>query len=228
MSSCALWRRTARRTLPLLPPSYLSICLFVSLVSILSNTSVWAYGEGSLPVPGSTIAIADFNGDLRLDLATVHCDPGSASLTHYRLEVRFAAGGRQTIPLLGPWGGLRIAARDVNGDKSPDIVVSSAWQDRPLVVLLNDGHGVFSLADPASYPAATGQPLKRFENDSRSLVDAAVVPAQSLDGTFSGSGCLLDFRPTIAATLQAHTAAISNSLLSSLPGRAPPAPSLSV
>ncbi len=38
-----------------------------------------------------------------------------------------SAGTRQFIGLTAPVGGIQIASRDVNGDSSPDLVVTTPW-----------------------------------------------------------------------------------------------------
>jgi hypothetical protein len=84
-------------------------------------------------------AIADFDGDHRPDLATVQVGHGNFQDTQYWIAFHLSSGARQTLGITAPTGGLRITSRDVNGDDFPDIVVTTAWADRPVAVLLNDG-----------------------------------------------------------------------------------------
>jgi hypothetical protein len=99
-------------------------------------------------------AIADFDGDHRPDLATVQVGHGNFQDTQYWIAFHLSSGARQTLGITAPTGGLRITSRDVNGDDFPDIVVTTAWADRPVAVLLNDGRGNFRVLDPSAFSAA--------------------------------------------------------------------------
>ena len=99
----------------------------------------------------SRFAIGDFDGDSQPDLATVQSGL-SRTETRYWIHLEFSTGLRDAIGVTAPSGGLHIASRDVNGDHFLDLVVTTAWQHRPVAVLLNDGHGKFTLRDPARFP----------------------------------------------------------------------------
>src|ERR1700720_2791049 len=71
----------------------------------------------------SQFAIADFDGDRRPDLATVHVGQSSSWSTHYWIAFQLSGGSRQTLGITAPTGGLRITSRDVNGDSFLDVVV---------------------------------------------------------------------------------------------------------
>ena len=105
------------------------------------------------PAPDSSFAIADLDGDHRPDIASVQ--PGRGGLRGgYWVGLRLSEAGRRYIRLAGPSGGLRVEARDVNGDNAVDLVFATAWLGKPVAVLLNDGHGNFSQAKPSSFPHA--------------------------------------------------------------------------
>jgi hypothetical protein len=102
----------------------------------------------------STFAIADFDGDRKPDLATVEVQKGSFSgNSRYSIRLQLTAGAAQVFGVIAPAGGLQIVARDVNGDDALDVLVSTALQHKQVAVLLNDGHGNFTLADPGAFPA---------------------------------------------------------------------------
>jgi hypothetical protein len=127
--------------------------LFAGLVIGLAD-----FGKAqSLPPSASAIsprfAIADFDGDNQPDLATVEVGQVTASRARYWILFQMSAGPRQFIGVTAPVGGIEIASRDVNGDSSPDLVVTTPWLNRPVAVLLNDGHGNFTLYDPAAFSA---------------------------------------------------------------------------
>src|SRR5216683_1520687 len=115
-------------------------------------------GPQSLPSPPpqvtSQFAIADFDGDRRPDLATVQVGQGSSWDTQYWVAFQLSGGSRQTLGITAPTGGLQITSRDVNGDDFLDVVVTTAWTNRPVAVLLNDGQGNFRASSPSAFPRA--------------------------------------------------------------------------
>jgi len=102
----------------------------------------------------SQFAIADFDGDSRPDLATVQAGVSSSWDTHYWIAFQLSSGPRQTLGITAPNGGLHITSRDVNGDDFLDVVVTTAWTNRPVAVLLNDGQGKFRASSPSAFPGA--------------------------------------------------------------------------
>jgi len=104
--------------------------------------------------PGLTFAIADFDGDLRPDLVSVQAGRSDYSHTDYWIQLQLTAAGRQSIQVVAGIGGLQIAARDVNGDRAVDLVLTTAFLGQPVAVFLNDGHGSFSRAEPTAFPGA--------------------------------------------------------------------------
>src|SRR5579864_6085744 len=111
--------------------------------------------DGYSPGLSSNFAIADFDGDRRPDLATVEAQKGSASnSSRYSIRLQLTSGAAQVFGLTAPAGGLQIVAQDINGDNALDVLVRTAWQHQAIAVLLNDGHGNFTLADPGAFAAS--------------------------------------------------------------------------
>ena len=102
---------------------------------------------------GRPFAIADFDGDQRPDLATIEVQDGSARVAGYSIHLQFSTAPALEIDIDAPLGGLQIFSRDVNGDDFSDLVVTATLDSHLVAVLLNDGHGKFSLARPESFPA---------------------------------------------------------------------------
>jgi hypothetical protein len=132
--------------------------------------------DGYSPGLSSNFAIADFDGDRRPDLATVEAQKGSASnISQYSIRLQLTAGAAQVFGLTAPAGGLQIVARDVNGDNALDVLVSTAWLHKQIAVLLNDGHGNFTLADPAAFPSARWENVGNWNSGRPPLCESSVL-----------------------------------------------------
>jgi len=216
------WRsKLARRAVPL--PAALRLCLLVLVGSFFGSIPAQA-SSVRFPVSGSKLpfAIDDFDMDGRPNLATVEPASGSPSLTIYRIQVQLGDGGRQSTDILAPSGGLRLTARDVNGNGTPDLIVSLAWREEPFAVLLNDGHASFSLADPSSFPRVSGGSGETLNGKSPPQTDTVATPSKLPVGDLSGFEYLLQPRPDTSSIPRANFATLSSLLLESLLGRAPP------
>jgi hypothetical protein len=140
--------------------------------------------------PGLPFAFADFDGDRRPDLADIQIGRSDASVTDYWIQLQLSAVGRQTIRVIGPSGGLQIAARDVNGDHALDLVLTTRLFKQPVAVLLNDGHGGFSRVDPTAFPGAFSGSESSWDCRSYEAPNTVVVPSQSRVGICWVASCL--------------------------------------
>ena len=101
---------------------------------------------------GAEFAIGDFDGDRIPDLATVEAKPnGREGDSRYAIRLQLTSGAAQVFGFTAPAGGLQIVAQDINGDNALDVLVRTTWQHQAIAVLLNDGHGNFTLADPGAF-----------------------------------------------------------------------------
>jgi hypothetical protein len=147
----------------------------------------WAQTVDSWPISitsigsGLQFAIADFDGDHRLDLAYVQA---GQSREAYRISFRLSLRGQHSVRILAPPGGLQIEARDVNGDHAVDLVVSTAWFRQPVAILLNNGHGAFTPAKPAAFPDA----FQRTASESLSSRHRRAGPISALTQSRLGVG----------------------------------------
>jgi len=88
--------------------------------------NVGAQNTGGLSTQlNSSVAISDFDGDLWPDVAVVQLGRSYASAADYWILVRLSTAASQAIRIVATAGGLQIAARDVNGDRITDIVLTT-------------------------------------------------------------------------------------------------------
>lgn len=137
------------------------VCFVLLLLSFTGPA--WAQESASARVTATSLgsglpfAFADFDGDHRPDLAYVQTGRSVLNSDAYWIDFRLSFRGPYSVRILAPPGGLRIEARDVNGDNAVDLVVSTAWFRQPVAILLNDGHGAFTPEKPATFPDAFRQ-----------------------------------------------------------------------
>jgi hypothetical protein len=159
----------------------------------------------------SNFAIADFDGDRKPDLATVEIQKSSSTgRTQYSIRLQLTVGATQVFGVTAPDGGLQIAAKDVNGDDAPDVVVSTTWQHKQVAVLLNDGHGKFTLVDPAAFPQALRNSQADWSCATTQVYDNAVIPSSGSSAKASGvcAGAFLagnDSKLTPLSDFRLHT-----------------------
>jgi hypothetical protein len=100
---------------------------------------------------GSLFVFADLDGDRIPDLASVETRLQRSANSDYAIRVKLSAGAESAIGISGPLGGLRVAARDVNGDNIVDLIVTADLDAGFMKVFLNDGHGNFSVAAASEF-----------------------------------------------------------------------------
>jgi hypothetical protein len=168
-------------------------------------------------------AIADFDGDWKPDLALVEATNLQRLQSDYAIHFQFGAGRRLSVFFSAPAGGIRLAARDVNGDDLPDLVVSSALDKRVVAVLLNQGHGEFSQAEPTSYLGIPVDPSTFFHVGERSIADRYTVLSMrySFDGERVGRATSLNTVAAGAVRIGEQLVPASSEL-HARPGRSPP------
>ncbi len=172
--------------------------------------------------PGLTVAIADFDGDQRPDLASIQGGHTAAGDSTYWIQFQFSTAGRQSMQLVAPPGGLRIEARDVNGDHAVDLVFTTAWFSQPVAILLNDGHGSFSRAEPTAFPAVFSDSKTSWVSSTRLAAAAVGLPPQSRAGVDDAEKGPLQVRPSADLVLRSVPAFPAGTFLFSSAGRAPP------
>jgi hypothetical protein len=199
------------------------LCLVVSAAPAHAASAGPQSLSSPTPQVRSEIAIADFDGDRRPDLATVQVGQSSSRDTHYWIAFQLSSGPRQTLGITAPTGGLQITSRDVNGDDFLDVIVTTAWTNLPVAVLLNDGQGNFRVSSPSAFPGAFTTSEKSLASTADEIKDAtAVLPSRDRTGNCSNGS---KFSSPLNVTWVLAPRASRNlpfSAIVSFLGRAPP------
>jgi hypothetical protein len=202
------------------------LCVFIAAGGrTLASESSIQNSPNSSPRFNAVFAIADFDGDRKPDLATVEIqNSASSSTTYYSIRFRLTAGAAQSFGISAPAGGLQIVARDVNGDSSLDLLVTTAWLHQQVAVLLNDGHGNFTLAKPDAFPATVWESETLWESGTNRFCDSAALAGSQYSAGDFEANTQYQFlssqpRPGVLSVSFGRT----RLLLFSLLGRAPPA-----
>lgn len=167
------------------PGTRTALLTFLILASLLVGFAAEAAAQNAAafsPRPDVSFAFSDFDGDRRPDLAVVQSGRSDLSLTDYWVQLQLSGEGSEAIRVVGPTGGLRIDARDVNGDQVPDLVLTTTWRNQPVAILLNDGHGNFSRVDPSAHPEAFNAATTSWTSPGSPDRELLVVPSQSRSG----------------------------------------------
>jgi hypothetical protein len=133
-------------------------------------------GSISSPKLGSQFAIADFDGDRRLDLATVHVGQSNSWDTQYWIAFQLSGGSRQTLDITARTGGIQITSRDVNGDAYLDVIVTAESTNQAVAVLLNDGRGNFEVSSGFQVPGAFVASENSWVLATEAIQDPGIVP----------------------------------------------------
>jgi hypothetical protein len=147
------------------------LCLLMAgmgIVAAASEPEAMAFGGGGQAL-GGRFVIADFDGDRKPDFATVNVDRTFIHLSNYSIHLQLSQGYDSAIGLTAPSGGLQLISRDVNGDDVLDLVVRTTLDSNLVAVLLNDGHGKFTLAKPGQFPWIENEPSSQFSSEVRHL-----------------------------------------------------------
>jgi hypothetical protein len=199
-------------------------CLLVLVCRAQAQRNVAEVRAPLSSIVNPDFAIADFDGDRQPDLATVEAGLStSAGNTRYSIRFKLTSGDAQVFGVTAPVGGLQIVARDVNGDNALDLLVSTAWQHRQVAVLLNDGHGNFTLASPGAVAASAWEDESQWDSRSLPRGDSAALLRFQASADSEQEQCRCRCLPRqVGLATQSVSRGLSTLFLSSLFGRAPP------
>ena len=200
------------------------LLLACAVLAPLHAMQAWPRLAG--PLDGNAWAVADFDGDGRLDVLTSTIEPGGAAGSRGRFDMASGSGARvlSMFQLGDGRGALNLIALDVDGDHDLDLVATAVLSNQTIAVWINDGHGAFTEGRLSDYAAARwptaleslnqpGDPFPRLSVPMRGgTMDALARPCarEWLPGARS-------LRPSPARTVARRSAFLPSS------PRAPPA-----
>ena len=154
----------------------IAVALNTNAMSILEGNGDGTFGPANTSIifnftNPTSIAAADLNNDGALDLVVLTNKvlflAGNNDLT-FKTPVAFGGG-------LAP---NRVAIGDVNNDGHADLIVTNAFSES-VSVLLNDGHGGFSVPNNYTVMMPSGVAVGDFNGDGK--LDVAVCGARTVN-----------------------------------------------
>jgi hypothetical protein len=178
------------------------------------------------PYSGPHFVFADLDGDHIPDLALVEMQSQRSAETNYSIRVKLSRGVESAIGVNGPFGGLSVAARDVNGDNNVDLVVTGNLDGRFIEVLLNDGRGNFSVASSGdiSPQRETDGGLEPKANDHSDLATLISARTSHEDGPIASCDYIQPFSSDSCDSTETEPAIQRPGF--ACQGRSPPTPIL--
>ena len=205
---------------------FILLAAFWAFAAFCCLLAVVARGAPASALPAQVathFAIADFDGDSRPDLASVHVGQISSRITHYWIAFHLSGGPGQTVGITAPTGGLQITSRDVNGDSFPDVIVTTAWTNKPVAILLNDGLGNFTASTPSEFQGAFVVSETSWTSPTDEIRDAsALLLSRCVPGDCRRNSKSLSPREMTRALAPRPSAASPLASVSPFIGRAPP------
>ena len=202
-----------------------ALWLFAALSLLLIFARRSAAAAASPAHAATHFAIADFDGDSRPDFASVDAGQISSRLTKYWIEFRLSGGPSRGVTITAPTGGLQLASRDVNGDSFPDVIVTSAWSNTPVAVLLNDGVGNFTSSSPSEFRSAFNGSGTSWTLAADEIRDATALPLARYAPGYRPTECgSLPFGEMFWRIVPGRSSASRLTSTAPFIGRAPPRP----
>src|SRR5258708_28068766 len=99
----------------------------------LLGCSARGAAASALPAQAPThFAIADFDGDSRPDLASVHVGQSSSRSTRYWIAFHLSGGTGQTLGITAPTRRLQNTTRHVKPDSFPHFILTTGFTTKTL------------------------------------------------------------------------------------------------
>lgn len=152
--------------------AFLAVAVLAGLLPLSGRAEAAPAAGAQAP---THFTFADFDGDSRPDLASVEVGQSGSRDTRYWIAFELSGGSAQTVGVTAPTGGLQITSRDVNGDSFPDVVITTAWTNKPVVILLNDGLGNFTPISPTKFQGAFAAPESNCASSVDEIRDATAL-----------------------------------------------------
>lgn len=155
------------------------LLLVFAALSRMVSAQTYLYSRTGLGVGNkpSGIALADLNGDGRLDVAVANKSDNSVSVVLSRSDGSFAP----KVDYLVGTAPVALVSGDFNGDHIPDLAVVNS-QDNTVSILLGVGDGTFN--SQVTYPTGT-LPVAIVTADFNGDKKLDLAIANQADGTVS-------------------------------------------
>jgi hypothetical protein len=96
-------------------------------------------------------ALADFDGDSQIDVATATSGRHDADGYAHEVSLRLSGVPPSSFIFRDRYAKVRLSARDMDGDDDRDLLILEASSMQPVGIWLNDGSGHFDEGDLADF-----------------------------------------------------------------------------
>ena len=129
-------------------------------------------------ISGSTLAVADFDGDNKLDGAVI-LKPGlSMAPGSFQIDLHFTGRNNTNIVFQTPESQITVAALDIDHDGDIDLVIEQSLTRKRLQVWINDGHGNFEQGRVEDYPSVVRSVPNAIQSSERVDLPVISLPTQ--------------------------------------------------
>lgn len=189
--------------LSIIPVVALLLTLVSAPLAVCSEPDAIGRSVAETLLAGGEAVSADFDGDRRTDATLVVADSGRGISVpgRYTITVQLSTkNNSKTFTLQAQPGGLDLSARDVDGDRDLDLVITGRFTGEHIGVWVNDGAGELS-------PGTSEYPAWIWGDGPRLICGVIQKPAGAIPSPVSSfvvcsSDCVAAALPTISVSHQ--------------------------
>jgi len=172
---------------------------------------------------GSTLAVADFDGDNKPDGAILLQSDANLVKGNFAIKLHLTGHSNNEIRFQSLESALTVEAFDIDHDGDIDLIIEESISHKRLQIWINDGHGNFEKGRSEDFPSAADSNPDQIRSSERLDASALSLPTQRGFETML-IACHIAGRPPSQKRLTAYSTnlPLSDQEFSRTLSRAPP------